>query len=96
MKTLLVIVTSLLICLSAFADINVTNYTATTGSGKSVARGCSMVIFDLVGFTGSIGNVSYSNITKVLTVNPSNAEGQRIGPIGYVVSSGTLNIMEVK
>lgn len=93
MKTLIIL---LLFVTSAFADVNVTSYTAVAGSGKNVARGCVQIIFDLSGFTGSVGNVSYSNRTIVLTVQATNSEGQRIGSVPYNVSSGTLNITELR
>ncbi len=96
MKTVIVILTSLLILTSAFADVSMTGYLAVAGSGKNVTRGCVQIVFDLSGFTGTIGNISYSNRTVVLTVQATNSEGQRIGAVPYSVSSGILNIMELR
>lgn len=96
MKTLLVILGSFLILTSAFADLNLTAYLATAGTGKNVARGCTEIVFDLSGFTGTIGNTAYSNRTVLITVQASNQEGQRLGSVPYVVTSGILNIMEVR
>jgi len=95
MKTLLIL---LLTVTSAFAQLGVSSYVATTGSGKSTAASCVSVTFVLSGFTGTIGNASISNLTFVLPVTSAyqSGSGQRLNPIPYSVSTGTLIITEVK
>lgn len=98
MKILIVIITSLLISFSAFAQLGTSMYTATSGSGKSTSAGCVYVSFTLSGFSGTIGNVSFSNLTVSIPVPSAyqTGAGQRLNPIPYSVSSGTLIITEVK
>lgn len=79
----------------ALAEMGVTNYTATTGTNKRVSSGCKYVMFDLVGYSGQIGNVTYSNITKQIQVF-TGQDGDRLSDIPYTVTSGTLNILEVR
>lgn len=95
MKTTLVILTSLLLALSASAgDRSVNLYSGTTAQSP-VKRGCTQVTFDLVGYSGVIGNATFSNITTILTVQ-ANQAGDVLGAISYTVTGGTLIIIEVK
>jgi hypothetical protein len=98
MKTLTVLIASLLLLTSAFADLGTSIYTATTGTGKATSSGCVYVNFVLSGFTGSVGNASFSNLTFSLPVHSAfqSGAGQRLNPIPYSVTSGTLVITEVK
>jgi len=98
MKTILVILTSFLLATSALAQLGVNSYLATTGSGKTTSASCVSVTFVLSGFTGTIGNASISNLTFILPVYSAyqSGAGQRLNPIPYSVSSGTLIITEVK
>lgn len=98
MKALLVILTSFLISFSVFAQLGTSIYTATTGTGKATTAACVYVSFTLSGFTGTIGNASFSNLTLSIPVNSAyqSGSGQRLNPIPYSVTSGTLVITEVK
>lgn len=95
MKTVLLL---LLIPSIAFAQLGTSVYTGATGSGKATSAGCVYVNFVLSGFTGSVGNASFSNLTLSLPVFSAyqSGAGQRLNPIPYVVTSGTLVITEVK
>lgn len=85
------------ICLSAFADKAVNIYNAPTGSGKSIANGCSYVQLDLSGFTGTISGATYSNQTLQLQIHVGPSTGDvRLSAIPYTVTSGTLRIVEVR
>lgn len=94
MKTLLVILTSLLLSFSVFADLGVSIYTATTPQSPTKA-GCTQVVFDMIGYTGTIGNASFSNVTHILNIQVGR-DGDRLNQIPYTVSSGTLVIAEIK
>lgn len=83
----------LFIATAAFADKQVNAYNAPTGSGKSVAHGCTYVLFDLVGFTGTISGASFSNQTVLLPI-PASQDGMTLSAIPYTVTSGTLIIVE--
>ena len=98
MKTTLILIATVLISFSAFAQLGVSTYTATTGSGKSTSAACVSVTFVMSGFTGTVGNASISNLTFILPVYSAyqGGAGQRLNPIPYSVSSGTLIITEVK
>jgi hypothetical protein len=95
MKTILIL---LFFITSAFADLGTSIYTGTTGTGKATSAGCVYVSFTLSGFTGTIGNAAFSNLTLSLPVESGyqGGVGQRLNPIPYVVTSGTLIITEVK
>jgi hypothetical protein len=62
-----------------------------TGTG-TIKHGCRYVLFDLVGFSGSIGNVTFSSITKLLPI-PAQSQ-DTLGDIPYTVTGGTLNVIE--
>ena len=98
MKTTLILLASLLISFSAFAQLGTSVYIGATGSGKATSAGCVYVNFVLSGFTGSVGNASFSNLTLSLPVQSAyqGGSGQRLNPIPYSVTSGTLIVTEVK
>jgi hypothetical protein len=98
MKTTLILLASLLISFSAFAQLGTTIYVAGTGTGKATAAGCVYVNFVCSGFTGTIGGAAISNLTLSLPVESAyqSGAGQRLNAIPYVVTSGTLIITEVK
>ena len=98
MKTILILITVVLISATAFAQLGTNMYLGTTGSGKATAAGDVYVHFTLSGFTGTIGNAAFSNLTLSIPVMSAyqSGSGQRLNPIPYVVTSGTLVITEVK
>jgi len=93
MKSLCLIFLIALGISTARADKAVNIYNAPTGSGKSVAHGCTYVLFDLIGFTGTIGGASFSNQTVLLPI-PALQDGQTLSAIPYTVTSGTLIVTE--
>lgn len=97
MKTILVILISLFLT-SAFADLGVSIYSATAGSGKTTSAGCVYVSFTVVSCTGTIGNATLSNNTFSIPVvsGYQGGVGQRLNAIPYSVSSGTMIITEVR
>ncbi len=88
----------LLIPTLAFADLGVTIYSATTGTGKATQAGTVYVNFAAVGFTGTIGNAALSNVTINWPISSGyqGGVGQRLNAIPYIYTSGTLVITEVK
>ena len=96
MKTTLLIL--LLTVTSALSQLGTNVYTATAGSGKTTTAACVYINFTLSGFTGTVGNASFSNLTLSIPVMSAyqSGAGQRLNPIPYSVSSGTLIITEVK
>ena len=96
MKKLLLLL--LLIPTLAFADLGITIYSATTGSGKATQAGTVYVNFAAVGFTGTIGNAALSNVTINWPISSGyqGGVGQRLNAIPYIYTSGTLVITEVK
>jgi hypothetical protein len=91
MKTLLIL---LLTITSVFADLSVNVYSGTTAQSP-VRRGCTQVTFDMVGYSGVIGNATFSNVTAILPVSVSR-DGDLLGAISYTVTGGTLFIVEVR
>lgn len=77
------------------ADQAVSAYTGATGSGKSVSRGCTFILFDMTAFTGSIGNATFSNVTRQFPVYALH-QGDVLSAVPYAVTSGTLVILEVR
>ena len=98
MKTITVILASLLISLSAFADESVNVYKPSAAG--STSRGCKEVTFIIQGvFTGTIGNATFSTAASTQTVIPVNAvwDGQTLAAIPYTLAgAGSLIIIEVK
>jgi hypothetical protein len=98
MKTIIVILTSLLILSSAFADQNVIVYKP--NSNGTVARGCVQVTFIMQGvFSGTIGNATFSTAASTQTVIPITAvgDGKTLGAISYTLAgAGSLIISEVR
>ncbi len=98
MKTLLILVCSVILGFSAFADQQVNVYKP-NANGK-VARGCVSVVFVMTGvWTGTIGNATFANTTATQTVIPVNAigEGKLLGEIPYTIAgAGSLIITEVR
>lgn len=89
----------LLMCLIpclAFGDL-ATNIYSATGTHQT-AGACVFIQFNLIGFTGTVGGASFSNITTTLPVYSAyqSGSGARLNAINYVVTSGTLIITEVK
>jgi hypothetical protein len=66
-----------------------------TAAGTQVKGGTVQIVFDLDGFTGTIGNASYSNKTLIFTLQAAQ-DGRELGAVSYTVSSGTLRITEVR
>jgi hypothetical protein len=98
MKTLLILICSVVLSVGAFADQQVTIYKP--NSNGKVARGCVSVVFQMTGvWTGTIGNATFANTTATQTVLPINAvgEGKLLGEIPYtIVGAGSLIIVEVR
>lgn len=94
MKTILVILSLLFISFSGFADLGVTIYSGTTAQSP-VKRGCTQITFDMIGYSGVIGNATFSNVTAVLPISVGR-DGDLLGAISYTVTGGTLVIVEVK
>lgn len=95
MKTILVIFTSIFLSFSSFAsDLSTSIYSGTT-SQSPTKPGCVQVIFDMIGYSGVIGNATFSNVTHVLSIAPGR-DGDRLNQISYTVTGGTLVIVEVK
>lgn len=98
MKTTLVLLTSLLLLTSAFADQNVSVYKP--NSNGSTTRGCSQVVFIMTGvFSGTIGNATFSTAASTQTVIPISAvgNGQMLGAIPYTLAgAGSLIIVETR
>lgn len=83
---------------SVLADLGVSVYTGATGTGKTTAQGDVYVSFTLIGFTGSVGNASFSNASVSIPIQSGyqGGVGQRLAAIPYSVTSGSLVITEVK
>ncbi len=97
-KLILILVGVLFLKAFVFADLGVTMYAATTGTGKATQAGTVYVNFAAVGFTGTIGNASLSNVTLNFPISSGyqGGVGQRLNAIPYIYTSGTLVITEVK
>lgn len=94
-RTFIFCVVALALVASVKADVAVSIHPGSTGSGQQVSAGCSYVLFDLVGFSGTIGNATFSSVTKQIAIPAySNGMGQRLSAIPYSVTGGTLNIVE--
>jgi hypothetical protein len=98
MKTITVLLASLLIATSAFADQAVSVYKP--NSNGSTTRGCSQVVFIMQGvFSGTIGNATFSTAASTQTVIPISAVGsnQMLSAIPYTLAgAGSLIIIETK
>ena len=94
MKKLILIL--LLIPTLAFSgQLGVTVYSGTTAQSP-VKQGAKSVTFDLVGFSGTISNATFSNITLVLPAIMSGQDGDRLNDIPYTVTGGSLIIIDVR
>lgn len=90
---------SLFLCAtSVLADLGVSVYAGATGTGKTTAQGDVYVNFTLIGFTGSVGNATFSNASVSIPIQSGyqGGVGQRLAAIPYSVTSGSLIITEVK
>ena len=84
-----------LFTLSAFAQpLAVNVYTGTTAQSP-VKQGAKQVTFDLIGFTGTIGNASFSGATQVVQILATQ-DGDRLNDIPYTATGGTLVIVDVR
>ena len=92
--------------IAALTTISFVNLRADVTGTKSLAnhpllgtgtccRGAVYVLFDLVGFSGTIDNVTYSSITKLLPITTNHPDA-RLNAIPYTVTGGALNVAEVK
>ena len=94
MKTILIAVLSL-ISASAFADLGVSIYAA-VGKGNT-QQGDVYVEFDLVGFSGTVGNATFSNATLDISIPTFSTGGAtRLNSIPYNVTSGSLFVTEAR
>lgn len=95
---ILVILISLFISFSAFADQAITVYRPSANG--TVAKGCHQIIFITQGvFTGTIGNATFSTAANTQTVIPVSAvgDGQVLGAVSYTLAgAGSLVIIEVR
>ena len=64
----------------------------TPNSNGTVLHGCRYVLFDLVGYSGKIGSITYSSATKLLPIPAPSLD--TLGDIPYTITGGTLNIIE--
>jgi hypothetical protein len=98
MKTLTVVLISLALTFSAFADLAVSIYKP--NSNGSVRAGCVQVTFIMTGvFTGTVGNATFSTTASTQTVIPISAvgDGKTLNEIPYTLAgAGTLIISEVR
>lgn len=98
MKTIAVLLASLLISFSAFADQSVNVYKP--NSNGTVARGCVQVTFIMTGvFSGTVGNATFATTASTQTVIPITAvgDGKTLAAIPYTLAgAGTLIIAEVR
>jgi len=92
MKTLLIL---LLLVSSAFASpLTVNVYTGTTAQSP-VTQGAKQVTFDLISFSGTIGNATFSSATQVIQILATH-DGDRLNAISYTVTGGTCIIIDVR
>ncbi len=98
MKTLLILLCSVVLGLSAFADQSVIVYKP--NANGTVARGCVQVTFIMQGvFSGTIGNAAFSTAASTQTVIPiaGVGEGKLLAAIPYTLAgAGSLIIVEVR
>lgn len=94
MKTTLVILASLFLFTSAFADQNITAYTGSTPQSP-VRRGCVQIVLVGVSFSGKIGNATFSSFTNVILLSAV-GDGQTLGELSYTVTGGTLHVVEIR
>lgn len=76
------------------APLAVSVYNGTT-SQSPVKQGAKQVTFCISGFTGTIGNASFSNLTQVLQILAPQ-DGDRLNDIQYTVTSGVCVIIDVR
>ena len=85
-----------LFTLSAIAQpLAVNVYTGTTAQSP-VKQGAKQVTFDLIGFTGTIGNASTTSNTIKGVQLLASQDGSRLNDISYTVTGGTLIIVDVR
>jgi hypothetical protein len=98
MKTLTVVLISLALTFSAFADQAVNVYKP--NSNGTVAHGCKQIIFIMQGvFTGTIGNATFNTAASTQTVVPISTvgDGKSLSEIAYTLAgAGSLIIVEVR
>ena len=95
MKILTVIIASFLISFSLWAaPLSVIPYQGTTAQSP-IKNGCASVTFVAIGYTGVIGNATFSNITQVIPIT-CGRDGDTLGPITYTVTGGSLFIIETR
>lgn len=95
MKKLISLIFIVGLTVSVFASpLAVNVYTGST-SQSPVKQGAKSVTFDMVGFTGTIGNASFSNVTLAFPITATQ-DGDRLNDISYTVTSGTLIIVDVR
>lgn len=98
MKTLLILLVSLLLSFSAFADLAVNVYKP--NSNGTVASGCVQVTFIMTGvFSGTVGNATFATTASTQTVIPFGpvSDGKTLAAIPYTLAgAGTLIIAEVR
>jgi hypothetical protein len=85
---------ALLSCTALASPLGVTVYSATTPQSP-VKQGAKSVTFDLKGFSGTIGNATFSSETIVLKIS-ADQDGDRLNDIPYTVTGGTMIIVDVR
>ena len=64
-----------------------------TATQPPVKQGSKMVVFDLLSFSGTIGNATFSNATHVIQIVAAQ-EGDRLNEIPYTCTNGQLIIVD--
>ena len=84
-----------LFTLSAIAQPLAVNVYSGTTSQSPVKQGAKQVTFDLIGFSGTIGNATFSAATQVVQILATQ-DGDRLSDIPYTATGGTLVIVDVR
>ena len=86
---------SLFLVCSAFGGQLAANCYSGTTAQSPIKQGAKAVTFDLKGFTGTIGNATFTSETVTFTLS-SGQDGDRLNDIAYTATGGTIVICEVR
>ena len=88
----------LLLCgsiISALASPLAVNVYSGTTPQSPVRQGAKQVTFDMIGYSGTVGNSSFISATAVVQILAAQS-GDTLNAIPYTVTGGTLVIVEVR
>ena len=84
-----------LFTLSAIAQPLSVNVYAGTTPQSPVKQGAKQVTFDMISYSGTIGNATFASTTQVVQILATQ-DGDRLNDIPYTVTGGTLVIIDVR